>query len=555
MRFLSLICFLLLSFTLNAQQNNQPVMSGGACSGCPAPLDGSTVLGATYSKDTCGLNYVAYSQKVGQRFTPPGAVQPCTVAVAGLPSCAPILKAFLWADASGNGSAVTANIVNPNSVSSSHPMTLIGTDVDKCWSYQQTDSYRADVTSAINGNGNYVISGLPVSSASSSSVDVDGFTLMIIYSDPTATYEGHIEIWDGAVVITGGTTTQTITGLTPCANSVNQRAFMQVADLQGLGATLSMNGSVPFTITEDWWNYIDQPTTTITTAQTTSAFNVNSTSDCFNFMMMGLYFQTTSCNVCTPQPVGNLTLNSTANGSCTPNSGTATTTPSGGTGPYSYVWQPGGQTTQTITGLAPGSYTVTVTDATGCAIGSDTVVVPQGTGPTASFLLNPSPVASFPGTLCMTDQTPGGTAWNWFVNGNPVSTSSSYCYTIPDTGQICVTLFVQDSLGCADSASQCVTVLGESIISIPNVFTPNNDGSNDVFEVTWTGLTGLECKIYDRWGVMIYEWNGLTGKWDGRTTSGKPATDGVYYWIVTATTQQGQVKELSGFVHLLSAKP
>lgn len=546
MKFATAIATLLLSVGMYAQQN-QSGPAGGRCVGCPSVQDGSTVLGATFSMDTCGLNYVAFAQKIGQRFSPPGPLQPCTVSVAGLPSCCVVERAFVWADASGNGSPVTISITNPNAVANSFPMTLIGSDIDKCWAYQQTDSYRADVTGAIAGNGNYIFSGFPTGSP----VDIDGFTLMIIYRDPAATYEGHIEIWDGAVVIGGGTTTQTITGMTPCATSVNQRAFMQIADLQGLGATISMNSSAPFTITEDWWNYIDQPTTAVTTAQTTAPFTVVSSGDCYNFMMMGLYYQTTSCNTCTPQSSGNIALNSTGTGNCSPNSGTVTTTPTGGVGPYTYVWQPGGQTTQTVTGLPPGSYTVTVTDATGCSVASDTVVVPVGVPPTAQFSLSPYPAASFPGTLCMTDQTVGGANWAWFINGVPSATTSSYCYTIPDTSGICVTLFVQDTLGCSDTASLCVTVLGDAVITLPNVFTPNGDHINDTLVATWINLTSLDCEIYDRWGVLIYHWNALNGGWDGKTDNGKEATDGVYYYICTAVTTQGEVRKLSGFVHLI----
>lgn len=546
MRFLPLIFFCFFANTVLAQ-DNQPTMGGGTCNGCPSVQDGSTVLGPTFSMDTCGLNYIAVTQKTGQRFSPPGAIQPCTVSVAGLPACCIIERAYVWADASGNGSAVTLNVTNPSAVANSYPMTLIGTDVDKCWSYQQTDSYRADVTSAIDGNGNYIFSGLPTGSPA----DVDGFTMMIIYRDPAATYQGHIEIWDGAVVLLGGASTQSITAMTPCENTVNQRGFLLVADLQGLGATLSLNAGAPFTITEDWWNFVDQPVATITTAQSTFDNNVTSFGDCFNFMMTGYYYQTTGCMTCTPQASGNIVLNSSGTGSCAPNSGTVTTNPTGGVGPYSYVWQPGGQTTQTVNGLPPGSYTVTVTDATGCAVSLDTVVVPVGTPPNAQFALSPAPVAQFPGTLCMTDQTVGGASWIWVINGVPSSTNSSYCYTIPDTGAICVTLFVQDTLGCGDSTTLCVTVLGDAIITFPNVFTPNGDGTNDTLVATWINLTSLDCEIYDRWGVLIYHWNALNGGWNGRTDNGKEATDGVYYYICTAVTNQGEIRKLTGFVHLI----
>jgi gliding motility-associated-like protein len=151
----------------------------------------------------------------------------------------------------------------------------------------------------------------------------------------------------------------------------------------------------------------------------------------------------------------------------------------------------------------------------------------------------------------MTDQTVGGASWIWIVDGTPSATTSSYCYSIPDTSDICVTLIVADTNGCPDTAFACVEVMGEAMISIPNVFTPNGDLANDTFLVTWTGLSDLRCEIYDRWGVLIYKWNGLTGGWDGRTDTGKMATDGVYYYIVNAITLTGEVREFSGFVHLI----
>jgi gliding motility-associated-like protein len=546
-----------LAFTLPLFAQNSTTMRGanvgGACTNCVQPLDGSTTLGFTYKKDTCGLSYLTVSQKVGQRFTPAGVPQPATVSVSGLPACYYIEKAFLWCDASGSGTPITATITNPASVTQNFPMTNIGSDIDKCWGFPGTTSYRADVTSIISGNGNYVFSGFPVGPAGGQD-DVDGFAMMIIYRDPTATWEGHINIWDGCVVIIGSTTTQVMTNQTVCANSSNQTAFMLVADLQGLGSNLSMNNSPPFTIAEDWWNYVDQPTAVFTTAQSSSSFNVSSSGDCYNFMMMGTYYQTTGCNTCIPSGNSVLNVDATGSGTCFPNQGSLSASVSGGQGPYSYQWQPGGGTTSSLTNQPYGTYTVNVVDASGCFIGSDTVTIAQEAYPVAQFSLSPAPTANYPGQLCMTDNTVGGAAWIWSVNGIPVDSTIDYCYTIPDTSGICVDLIVANAAGCLDTATQCVTVLGEAIISVPNVFTPNTDGNNDVFEVTWIGLTSLRCTIYDRWGVKVYEWDGLTGSWDGRTTSGKMATDGVYYWVVEATSLQNEAIDLHGFVHLISAK-
>jgi gliding motility-associated-like protein len=326
---------------------------------------------------------------------------------------------------------------------------------------------------------------------------------------------------------------------------------MLVADLQGLGAVLSMNNGPGFSITEDWWNYVDQPTSQITTAQTTSDFVVNSSGDCYNFMMMGLYYQTTTCTACSTSSSIQLNVTTTASGGCGANTGSVSASATGGTAPYSYTWQPGGYTTQTVNNLPAGSYTVSVTDASGCGAGSDTITVTVGNFPVAQFSLTPSPQAYYPGQLCMTDQTAGGTDWLWLVNGSPVDTSASYCYTLPDTGNYCVSLIVANAAGCADTAQQCVLALGEAVLTVPNVFTPNGDGSNDVFVPTFINLASLHCRIYDRWGVLIYEWDGLNGSWDGKTTKGKKAVDGVYYYELNATTNQGENRTLSGFVHLV----
>lgn len=360
----------LLFSSISFAQQQQLGQSGGSCSSCLQPADGSAALGFTYQKDTCGLNYKMVYQKIGQRFSPPGPLQPVTMTVSGLPPCMVVEKAFLWCDASGTGIPITASITNPASVTNSYPMTLIGSDVDKCWGFLGTHSYRADVTSAISGNGNYVFSGFPVGASGD---DVDGIAMMVIYRDPTVAAEGHIVIYDGCVVMIGSNTTQTITNLSACANSSSATAFMLIADLQGLGSVLSMNSSPSFSITEDWWNFVEQPTSQITTAQTTSDFTVSSSGDCYNFMMMGLFYQTTSCNVCSTNPTIVLNMNTTATGGCGPGTGSATASASGGTAPYTYTWQPGNLTGATINNLNAGTYTVTVTDASGCGAGADTV--------------------------------------------------------------------------------------------------------------------------------------------------------------------------------------
>lgn len=345
-----------------------------------SPQDGNANLGPIYHSTTCGLNYVTASLKLGQRFTPQGSPQPANFQLSIPTACNPliqpvILKAYVFAGGSGNGVAVSVSITNPSSVTSTFPMAIIGTDQDKCWGYSGTYSYRADVTPAITGSGSYIMSGFPTNPPTSGN-DLDGATLMVIYADPQATYEGTIDLWDGCAVGIGNNITQTINTFNACMNGSNARAFAIVGDLQNVGTQFQFNNGPVFSLpAEDWWNFIDEPTT-ITSGQTTAPFSVLSTGDCYNFQLMGVYYQTT-CNACIPVANDSITCSSTPS-TCTASNGTATAVISGSNGPYTYLWNPGGQNTQTATNLPPGLYTVIITDAGGCT-SSDTISV-MGTG-------------------------------------------------------------------------------------------------------------------------------------------------------------------------------
>jgi len=72
-----------------------------------------------------------------------------------------------------------------------------------------------------------------------------------------------------------------------------------------------------------------------------------------------------------------------------------------------------------------------------------------------------------------------------------------------------------------------------SSLTIPNVFTPNNDGTNDVYTVTAKGITDYNIVIVNRWGNTVYESNDINVSWDG-TDNGSPCSDGVYFYLIRA---------------------
>ncbi|MBS1586927.1 MAG: hypothetical protein JSS82_15435, partial [Bacteroidetes bacterium] len=320
--------------------------------------NGNQSLSTNFNMTKCGLNYTTASAVTGQRPPVGGQVQPVALNISGIPAGATIEAAFLYTEGSGDGSAQTATIAGPLGTAA-YPMTLIGSSSDKCWGYSGSHSYRADVTASVNGNGIYNVSGLLVDPTLAHTNDMDGCSLIVIYSQTGQLWTGTLIINDGAVeggIANPQNTTQTITYPAICGPTSNGTAFMGIGDLQpniAQTATLTFNGT-PWPLSSDWWD-LASVNTTYTAGQTFTDFNVNSTSsgDCWNICFIGVYWQNTSCAICTP-PIVDLDSTSTP-ASCDKCNGTATIIATGSQIGYTYLWSTG-DTTPTVTGLCEGTY-------------------------------------------------------------------------------------------------------------------------------------------------------------------------------------------------------
>ncbi len=102
------------------------------------------------------------------------------------------------------------------------------------------------------------------------------------------------------------------------------------------------------------------------------------------------------------------------------------------------------------------------------------------------------------------------------------------------------------SVVCCD----CDTIIPTNI-SIPNIFTPNNDNVNDLFKISCTGITSLNCKIYDRWGILVGELENVNDTWDGRTTAAVECSDGVYFYVLIAKGIDEKEFNEKGFFQLI----
>ena len=79
------------------------------------------------------------------------------------------------------------------------------------------------------------------------------------------------------------------------------------------------------------------------------------------------------------------------------------------------------------------------------------------------------------------------------------------------------------------------------------MFTPNNDGINDVFEPgKRKGITKMSTSIYNRWGKLVYKSDDLQIGWDGKNNA-----DGVYYWIINYTDMAEKTSNINGSLTLM----
>lgn len=117
---------------------------------------------------------------------------------------------------------------------------------------------------------------------------------------------------------------------------------------------------------------------------------------------------------------------------------------------------------------------------------------------------------------------------------------------------------VVDANGCSISQEivlggiNCVPESPKQNINFPNVFTPNNDLNNDVFNLSSSNLTEFKCSIYNRWGILITEFTELELGWDGTSQEGLPCSQGTYFYVVDfKTSESDEWKHHQDFLNLV----
>jgi len=110
---------------------------------------------------------------------------------------------------------------------------------------------------------------------------------------------------------------------------------------------------------------------------------------------------------------------------------------------------------------------------------------------------------------------------------------------------------VTDAIGCTDDDDIFIKVYEGPTYYLPNAFSPNGDGRNDIFRPTPVGIRSTDYfRVFNRFGQLMFDTREWMRGWDG-TLKGKPAASGTYVWMIKGIDKNGAVIEMKGTVILV----
>ncbi|MEI6348500.1 MAG: T9SS type B sorting domain-containing protein [Bacteroidota bacterium] len=265
------------------------------------------------------------------------------------------------------------------------------------------------------------------------------------------------------------------------------------------------------------------------------------------------------CTVVQSIPISNspapiLTLGNVIDDHCNSAIGEAMVIATGGTGNYSYSWNTvPAQVNLNANHLLTGTYLAIVNDDY-C---SDSVIVTIGNipGPTADFEPVPYSALSSNPEIRFQNQSTGQTSNYWSFGDGEVSSTENPVHFYNNPQSYTVVLEVVDDFLCTDTASHVVTIIEDINIFIPNTFTPNGDGINEVFRPYGSGysLSGYAMNIYNRWGEMVFYSNVFEKGWDGKISGEKLNINSVFSYRIVIYDLNGKDYIYTGHVTMLGS--
>lgn len=138
----------------------------------------------------------------------------------------------------------------------------------------------------------------------------------------------------------------------------------------------------------------------------------------------------------------------------------------------------------------------------------------------------------------------------YFFGDGASSNDCNPTHSFNSAGYQDVSLTVVNEYGCYDQTYGRVFINGY-LFYAPNSFSPNNDGINDFWRPEMTGVSAYSCKIYDRWGTVIFETNDVDQAWIGNVRGGEHyAESGIYQYDIAFNDSAGLSRRIQGHICL-----
>lgn len=227
-------------------------------------------------------------------------------------------------------------------------------------------------------------------------------------------------------------------------------------------------------------------------------------------------------------------------------------------GAATYLWDFGDGTTSTDskpihTYTTPGNYTITQTISNPNSCNLTAVISKQVTIsplPTAAFSYTPNPSKDNVPTTFINNSSPDAIKFTWDFGDGTKSEDKNPIHQYKASGVFVVWLKAYNQFGCVDSVSQKVEARIIIGVAVPNAFTPNNDGKNDVLYVKAFGVNKMTFRIYNRLGQKIFESNSIEAGWDGTYKGVMQPTD-AYAYVLDVEFYDGKKQRLKGDITLI----
>ncbi len=345
----------------------------------------------------------------------------------------------------------------------------------------------------------------------------------------------------------------TITDANNCTKIISDTIFetpiLTVDQVNNSPETCSqMNGSIEILVSEGSTPY------QYTWSSGTSNTNINDN------LSAGIYSVTVTdqdgCSITSEMTIQNLNIQlsvlSTTPSTCGDNNGTVTIEVVSDFPDYTFDWGPIIHfNNNSATQLAGGDYSVIVN--TGNCIATLDFTIDEIPGPDACFEIEYPYGNGINIPITFKNCTENSENWTWSFGDFGTSNSENPTHKYSSEGEFIVTLVASNEFGCKDSVSKIITIIGDTDIFIPNSFSPNEDGVNDIFMPVMREVNskGYSLKIFNRWGEVIFVTFNIEQGWDGKINGVPVEMGSAFSYIIYYENLNGRKMMKKGSVTVI----